>query len=82
MITYQRPKAMPISFFSLEEMIFFASHRYRVHLDDGRSATLIRWATPKRPTLARVMFYNGNYATMKLNKIKSVEIPTTTGEQI
>lgn len=81
MMSYERSKAMPISFFSLGEMIAFAASRSCVHLDDGRVATLVRWATPKRPKEARVMFLNGNSATVKLNRITKVEIPTTTGEQ-
>lgn len=81
MITNGRPKTIDASFFSLDEMIAFAATRHRVQLDDGRVATLVRWATPKRPTTARILFFNGNLASVKLNKIKSVEIPITPGDQ-
>jgi hypothetical protein len=55
-------------------MIVFASKRARVEIENGRRAILIRWATPTRPSLARVMFYNGNHATIKKSQVVSVEV--------
>jgi hypothetical protein len=72
---------MPVSFFTDDEMRHFACARARVELDDGRTATLIRWATPQRPYLARVVFYNGNFLTTKKLRIAKVELPNETKEQ-
>ena len=74
-------RTMPASFFNDDEMKQFAYLRVRVELDSGRTGTLIRWGTPKRPNTARVGFYNGNFLTVKRNQIIKIELPEETKEQ-
>ena len=73
-----RPKVMPVSYFTEGEMIQFAAARSRVHLEDGRAATLIRWTTPRRTSQVRVQFFNGNFLTLKKRQVTAVEIQSTT----
>lgn len=72
---------MLASFFNDEEMRQFASLRARVELDNGRTGTLIRWATPKRPNTARIGFYSGSFLTVKRTQIIKIELPEETKEQ-
>jgi hypothetical protein len=74
-------QTMPVSFFTDDEMRHFARARARIELDDGRTATLTRWATPERPYLARMVFYNGNFFTTKKIRVVKVELPSETKEQ-
>ncbi len=77
---FQRPKTVPVNYFTDVEMIHFASSRTRVQLDDGRMATLIRWTTPRRTSQVRVQFLNGNFVTLKKRQVTAVQVePITQG---
>lgn len=74
-------RTMPASFFNDDEMRHFAYLRIRVELQSGRTGTLIRWATPKRPNTARIAFHSGNFLTVKRNQVIKIELPEQTKEQ-
>lgn len=72
---FHRPKTVAVSYFTDGEMVQFAAARTRVQLDDGRRATLIRWTVPRKTTTQiRVQFFNGNFATLKKNRVIAVEV--------
>lgn len=72
---FHRPKTVDVSYFTDAEMVQFAASRTRVHLDDGRRATLIRWIVPRKTTTQiRVQFFNGNLVTIKKNRVVAVEV--------
>lgn len=67
---------IPVDQFTDTEMIHFAATRHRVELDDRRTATLVRWITPRRTSQARVQFYNGNFLTVHKRRIVTVFVET------
>ena len=75
---FKRAKTVPVSYFTKGEMIQFAATRTRVELDDGRMATLIRWVTPKRTSQVRLQFLNGNFVTLKKDRVVAVHVEPLT----
>lgn len=72
---FHRPKTVSVSYFTDGEMVQFAASRTRIELDDGRKATLIRWTVPRKTaSQIRVQFFNGNFATIKKNRVVAVEV--------
>lgn len=52
------PRFVPVYSLTRGALVGHASRRGDVILADGRSATLIAWRTPERPTKARVQLNN------------------------
>lgn len=71
---FRRPKRVSVSYFTDGEMIQFAASRTKVELEDGRTATLIRWITPRRTSQIRVQFLNGNFVTLKKRQVIAVQV--------
>lgn len=71
-LPYIPPSVVPVSDLSDLDMIGLAASRTRVRLDDGRSATLIRWVTPRRPSQIRVQFLSGSFLTVHKRRVVEV----------
>ena len=69
---FKRPLTVSVEHFTNAEMVQFAAKRTRVQLQDGRTATLIRWITPRRTSQVRLQFLNGNFVTLKKGQVVAV----------